>query len=59
VSDELELLFLKKKKQKDFCLFHVMGFGEITPMTRSKESFLRRFFSKKRLLPYFFGSVSN
>jgi len=48
------LLFLKKKKQKDFYLFGVTACVGRLPSTQMDKSFLLLFFSKKKS---FFSSV--
>jgi hypothetical protein len=49
MKDEQGLLFLKKKKQKDF---FILGHGSPKLPTPIEQNFLRRFFSKKRLLDF-------
>jgi len=46
MMDKQGLLFLKKKKQKDFFIWAT---GARNARLQYKKSFLRRFFSKKRL----------
>jgi hypothetical protein len=43
--------FLKKRTKK-LLLIRAWGVGDIAPMAQMSKSFLRRFFSKKRLLPH-------
>jgi hypothetical protein len=53
---EQALLFLKKKKQKDFCYAGSWALAVSKPTAQRSKSFLRAFFQKSAA--FLFGSLS-